>query len=161
MGNSLERSYRLLRDEAARGQERMVQITKSFRVGKDVSGHQKRSLLIAMDKHALIRPAAMLAAMAIECFFKAVIARHKEPPAKNHDLLKLAQQAGFKPMSPSERALLKELTKMVQLGRYHTTKKGESSFEVDSRQIDDLLKRVEAVTSHVVPEPPTYIVRHS
>lgn len=143
-GSLLERSYRTLVREAKQGDRRFRQISGPTSGPGEIVGRDKISWAIVFERSQLLIPAAMLAGMSIECYFKALAVANGNAPTI-HDLRKLAVLAGYS-ASPSELDLLSRLTEMNQLGRYHRTSKGNANFDISSSEIDAIL---EVVTSHV------------
>jgi len=143
LGIALVRAYKVVIREAKEGHKRWVALSTKEPRGRPIAGREKVAFVVAINKTNMIRPAAMLAGMAIECYLKAVISLTQAPPDKNHDLLTLARLANFGPLSVSDETLLSELSKMIQLGRYYMTKKGEASFDLSSSRIDAMMDRLE------------------
>ena len=79
--NVLERSYRALLREAQAGQKRWRDLAPAPEGGTgEIPRRANRSYWSAMERLEMIRPAAMLAGMSIECTLKGIIAIHQSPP---------------------------------------------------------------------------------
>lgn len=126
MANTLERSYNVLKREISAGEKKISQIVSSpeLRSDMELSHQQQKSLMIALEKRNVIRPAIMLAAMALECHFKAIISMDTVPSKQGHKLVSLAKEAKF-PLAGNDEDVLVELSRMIQLGRYHLTSLGD------------------------------------
>lgn len=88
----------------------------------------------------MMKPAAMLAAMSIECSLKAIIAISKKPP-KTHRLSELAQSAGLQ-LSGSKAETLGHLAAMIQLGRYHIDSNNTTRSKISPKGIDVVVNEV-------------------
>ncbi|MBL8066024.1 MAG: hypothetical protein JNM34_09215 [Chthonomonadaceae bacterium] len=149
--NVLERSYRALLREAQAGQKRWRDLAPAPEGGTgEIPRRANRSYWSAMERLEMIRPAAMLAGMSIECTLKGIIAIHQSPPKRGHPLLKLAADAKVS-LAPEHAATLTELESMIQLGRYYMKTDGTARFDLSSSRIDALLRAVSDHANSLVP----------
>ncbi|MBV6457489.1 MAG: hypothetical protein HONBIEJF_00601 [Fimbriimonadaceae bacterium] len=149
MGSDLEYAFSLVETRARGGGERMKQLVRkqNRRItaggSPELAPEESAPFTAALRDRMQIRPAMMLAAMALECYLKGRIAEDtKENAPKGHGLVALAKRSSFVFSADELDIIGRMLEPMIQLGRYFLTVDGKAGMDLSTSRAKQILHSV-------------------